>query len=355
MFSYQFPAIKGIQAKDNYYICMVPMKLLPKIFDNTSEYVPPVYRAQRMLNVKRIPEIKNYILDNRDTYVFSALSASIDGDFKFVPTNGDSIGILEIELDANFLIIDGQHRKAAIIQALEEDETLKDETISIVFFEDKGLVRSQQMFTDLNKHAVTTTRSINTLFESRDPDAMLAKKMVASIDFFKQYTDLESDNLGDNSPNLFTLSMFLDAINLIAGSINIKDNHDLEDFVIEYWKELEKNINPWQEFKNKDITKKILRKHYIVVYGVTILAFGKLGNWFYTYNRNNFKDTLLKLSQIDWRRSNIQDWQNRAVKQNGKINRSNETINLTYIRIKKLLGIKLSQEEKTKDKLASRR
>lgn len=48
-------------------------------------------------------------------------------------------------MDAHFLINDGQHRKSAIIAALKEDKSLENETISIVFYADKGLRRSQQI------------------------------------------------------------------------------------------------------------------------------------------------------------------------------------------------------------------
>ncbi len=73
--------------------------------------------------------------------------------------NNKNLGVLEIDMDSSFLINDGQHRKAAIDAAIEEDPTLKEETISIVLYRDKGLERSQQMFTDLNKHAVTTSNN----------------------------------------------------------------------------------------------------------------------------------------------------------------------------------------------------
>jgi DNA sulfur modification protein DndB len=78
-FAYQFPAVRGVQAGREYYISMVPLKLLSKLFPSDDEIVAPEYRAQRKINEARIPEIKKYILENRDNYVFSALSASIDG------------------------------------------------------------------------------------------------------------------------------------------------------------------------------------------------------------------------------------------------------------------------------------
>ena len=105
-----------MQAKREYYIAMVPLKLLLKLFcTEDSEYVQPEFRAQRKINEARIPEIKQYIINNRDSYVFSAISASIDGEFVFkeVPNLKD-VGFLEVDMNAVFLINDGQHRRAAI-------------------------------------------------------------------------------------------------------------------------------------------------------------------------------------------------------------------------------------------------
>ena len=202
-FSYNFPAVKGIQAGREYFISMVPLKLLARLFPAEEEIVLPEYRAQRRINEIRIPEIKQYILENRESYVFSALSASIDGEFRFIPSVHDDIGVLEVDMEAVFLINDGQHRKAAIEAALQEDRSLENETISIVFFRDDGLARSQQMFTDLNKHAVKTSNSLATLYDTRDEIAVATKNVIDAIPFFARYTDKERDVLGKNSSSLF--------------------------------------------------------------------------------------------------------------------------------------------------------
>ena len=108
---YQFPAVKGTQAGKEYYIAMIPLGLLSKLFPNEEDIVQPEFRAQRRINEARIPEIKKYILDNRKNYVFSALSASIDGEFSFKSSNAGDVGYLEIDMNSTFLINDGQHRK----------------------------------------------------------------------------------------------------------------------------------------------------------------------------------------------------------------------------------------------------
>ena len=78
------------------------------VYGKCDEIILPEFRAQRRINEVRIPEIKRYILENRNTYVFSALSASIDGKFVFVSHDGTDVGILEIDMESIFLINDGQ-------------------------------------------------------------------------------------------------------------------------------------------------------------------------------------------------------------------------------------------------------
>lgn len=348
MFTYRFPAVAGVQAGTEYYICMVPLGLLNKIFSSDLNDVAPEYRAQRRLNEARIPEIRDYILGNRDSYVFSALAASVDGDMRFVSDTNSNIGVLEIGLDANFLINDGQHRKAAIQAALNEDESLSEETIAIVLFKDRGLQRSQQMFTDLNKHAVITSKSLNTLYESKDEIAIISKRAVNEIPFFRKYTDKEKDNLGKFSSNIFTLINIYSANKRIlsnAGNITV----DHYEFIYSFWSTVAKHIREWNEMDRGELSKKDLRENYIVTQGVTLLALGRLGRYFLENPTIDMNEYLSKLSQIDWRRNNTENWLGRAIKHDGKINRNERGILLTYIQIKRLLGLPISDDELQKE------
>ena len=89
--------MRGIQANSEYFVCMIPLGVLSKIFIEDSSDVLPEFRAQRKLNEQRIPEIRDYIINNRDSYVFSALAASVDGEVAFFPTKeSGNIGELEM-------------------------------------------------------------------------------------------------------------------------------------------------------------------------------------------------------------------------------------------------------------------
>lgn len=348
MFSYRFPAVKGTQAGDDYYICMIPLGLLAKIFSTDYSDVSPEFRAQRKLNEARIPEIRDYILKNRNSYVFSALAASVDGDMNFISLGDTNIGTLEISLDAVFLINDGQHRKAAIQAALNEDESLAQETISVVLFRDKGLQRSQQMFTDLNKHAVITSKSLNTLYESKDEIAIISKRVVDEISFFRKYTDKEKDNLGKFSSNIFTLNTFYNANKRILCCSKKSFDYNYS-FVHSFWSAVSENMREWGEMERGELSKKDLREKYIVTQGVTLLALGRLGQFLFEHPEVEMMSSLQKLFSIDWLRNNTSCWLGRAVKPNGQINRNEQGIFLTYIQIKRLLGIPITADELEKE------
>jgi len=344
-FSYQFPAVKGLQAGREYYIAMVPLKLLSRLFP-MDEDVLPEHRAQRRINEMRIPEIKDYILTNRDNYVFSALSASIDGECRFKEVNAMGVGMLEVDLDAIFLINDGQHRKAAIEAAMQEDASLGNETISIVFFQDEGLLRSQQMFTDLNKHAVKTSNSLATLYDGRDEIAVATKTIINEIPFFKRYTDKERDILGKNSSHLFTLNMIYKANKKIMHGESC--NQDDLAFLLSYWSTVASNIVEWKEVYNRSLTKKSLRENYIISLAITLTALGKLGRYFYDNKELDLEVHLQKLQSIDWLRSNP-EWVGRTIRENGKVLNSEEAIGLTCSLIKQKIGLPLSKEEQQKE------
>ena len=344
---YRFPVVKGLQAGREYFIGMVPLKMILRLFPNDEEYVPPEYRAQRKLNTSRIPEISKYILQNRHDYVFSALAASIDGKFKFIPADLISdLGVLEVSMDARFQINDGQHRKAAIIEALNEDETLGDETISVVFFEDKGLTRSQQIFTDLNKHAVKTSNSISELYDSRDDLAVVTRKVVSSVKFINAFTDKEKDNLGKFSSNLFTLNMFYNANKKIVQRVDV--DTECERFLIEFWSCVSENIVQWKELLKKEISKVDLRENYIITQAVVIQALGRVGNYFFMHQKSNMHAMLKQLQNIDWKRSSPQ-WHLRTIRANGRMISSETAVVLTANVIKQSLGIDLDEDEEMRE------
>jgi DNA sulfur modification protein DndB len=202
------------------------------------------------------------------------------------------------------------------------------------------------MFTDLNKHAVKTSNSLSTLYDSRDAVAVATKEVIAAVPFFKRFTDKERDILGKNSSNLFTLNMIYKANLKIVNNGNCDD--DAVEFLVEYWKSVAENITEWQEVMNRTLTKKDLRENYIITLAITLTALGKLGRYFYDNPKANMVVSLKKLQKIDWSRSN-EGWLGRMIREDGKVMNSEEAITLTCAKIKQLIGVPLSKDELAKE------
>jgi len=349
-FNHSFPAIRGIQAEREYYIAMCPIKLVPRMFLFDEEELPPELRAQRTLNRSRIPEISRYVIDYPKDYVFSAITASIDGKVQFIPyrDNGkeNKMGTLIFPMTANILINDGQHRRAAIEEALKVRPEVGAETIPVVFFIDAGLKRSQQMFADLNKHAVRPTKSLGILYDTRDPFSRLALHLSDSVPLFKGFTEFEKTTISNRSIKMFTLSSIYQAtIELVGKKSKDKNVSDLEkERAIEYWTEVTKIVPEWELLIQNKVSSHELRRDYIHAHGIALHSLGIVGNALIAQYPKNWKKQLLKLKNIDWSKSNTKLWEGRAMI-GGKINKSRINLLLTSNVLKNELGLKLTPEE----------
>jgi DNA sulfur modification protein DndB len=349
---YSFPAIRGIQANREYYSAMVKLKLIPTIFRFNESEIPAQIRSQRVLNKARIPEIANYIINNPQDYVFSSITASIsDASVKFVSAPGSKVGKLVIPMEAKILINDGQHRRAAIEVALEECPKLANETISVVFFIDKGLKKSQQMFSDLNRHAVRPTKSISILYDSRDAFSESIRNMAFSLPIFKDFTEIEKTSISNRSKKMFTLSIIYQGTAALLGK-NTKSKKitpEEETLANAYWSEVANNIPDWQLLIRKEVSSYSLRNNYIHAHGIALHALGIAGHDLIELYPDTWKEKLHILNEIDWARSNEKVWEGRAMV-NGRISKNQMNVALTVNYLKLKMGIPLSSSEEKNEK-----
>jgi len=346
---HQFAAIRGIQAEREYYVVMCSLRLIPKLFLFNEEELPTELRAQRTLNKARIPDIACYLLDYSDNYIFSAITASVDANVEFQP-EGDkghrrNIGTILIPMDARFVINDGQHRRAAIEHALKENPELGDDSIAVVLFIDAGLKRSQQMFADLNKHAVRPTKSLSVLYDHRDPWAILAVELASNVPIFIDRTETEKTTISNRSINLFTLHAIYQATKSLLSTSSddiVKDSS--RTFALNYWSRLGEIIPEWQSIIQHKVSAATLRKQYVHSHGVIIQALGEAGAELIRVYPDNWQEHLSKLSKVDWRRANTELWEGRAM-QHGRMSKARNNVRLTVNIIKQILDLPLSEKD----------
>jgi len=348
-FSYVFPAIRGIQAGREFYVSMCPLRLLPRLFTFDEEELVPELRAQRTLNKARIPDIARYIVNNRDCYTFSAITVSIDGAIKFDSMGTDDLasfrmGTLTVSMDAKFIVNDGQHRRAAIVQALETMPELGEETIAVVFFFDRGLERCQQMFADLNRYAVKPSASLGILYDHRSATAALARHLSLTSSVFKNMIETESSSLSPRSRKLFTLS----AIHFATMELLIEK--EVEDFAssskkcLEFWEFVGEQIPEWTYVRDSMMTSGEVRRDFIHSHAIVLQALGRAGRSLYQLSTVERTKRIKCLRNVDWARSNVATWEGRAMI-GGAMAKSGQNITLTCNEIKRVLGLELTPDE----------
>lgn len=341
-----FPVIRGLQAKREYYVAMWSLRMLRQISIFDEDELTPELRAQRTLNKARIPEIANYIIDNPSDYVFSALTVSIDSEVVFEPLHGqDKLGLLRVPMDARFIINDGQHRRAAIIEALEQRPELGHETIALVFFLDIGLERCQQMFADLNRHGIRPSRSLGLLYDHRNDKARLAKLVIMKSEVFKDLVDMEKSSLAKRSRKLFTLSAFYNACADLINGLATGDLTDDANRVRIYWEAIAEQFPAWRQVLDGRLPASEIREGFIHSHGIALQALGHAGNSLLKTHPGDWKKRLGELKTIDWSRRNAKIWEGRALI-GGKVSKVTNNVILTTNVIKKALGLPLDDAQK---------
>lgn len=343
--TFNFPVIRGIQAGREYYVAMWSLRLMRQVSIFNEDELSPELRAQRTLNKARIPEMSGYVIDNPHDYVFSALTVSIDSNVEFDPLPGqDKLGMLKVPMEAKFIINDGQHRRQAMIEALEQRPELAHETIAVVFFLDIGLERCQQMFADLNRHAIRPSRSLGLLYDHRSDKAKLAKLVILKSEFFREIVDMEKSSLAKRSRKLFTLSAFFNACADLVEGLATGDLNKDADLARRFWEATALQFPAWEQVRLGRMPASELREGFIHSHGIALQALGKAGNALIKEHPQNWESKLAALSKIDWSRGNAKVWEGRALI-GGKVSKVTTNVTLTTNVIKKALALPLDPEE----------
>lgn len=349
-FVHAFPAARGVQAGRTFYIAMCPLRIVPRIFVFDEEEVPPELRAQRSLNRARIPEIAKYLLSNSESYVMSALTASVDAKVTFIPSaeHGPlaSLGIINIPMESKILINDGQHRRAAIEEAVKGNPLLGHDNVPVLFFVDEGLVRSQQMFADLNKHAVRPSTSLGTLYDHRDETARLARTLATTCNTFIGLTEMEKSSISNRSTKLFALASIKSASRAL---LNLGKNSvvsvEQENRACAFWEEVGEHIPDWEKLRTGLVTAAVLRDQTVHAHSVALQAIGRLGAQLFSAYPTEWQKKLSGLRRVDWSRSNSKLWEGRALVQ-GRLSKATISVLATSAVLKQHTGISLTQSEK---------
>jgi DNA sulfur modification protein DndB len=332
-----------------YYSCLMKLKAVPKMFTfrDWAEFTPED-REQRILNVKRVPEIAKYIVDNEEGYLFASITASYKCPVTFKPMpDAENIGTLEMEFEeANFVINDGQHRCAGISSAIKQNPALGEESISVLLFPYENRSRVQQMFSDLNRNVAKTSKSLDILFDKRDEMANVTLDVCERVHVFKDMVDKDAISLPVRSRKLFSLAAMYDANEELL-KFQKDDEHSSRNALVstacEYWTAVSKAIPDWGKVKADELRAMELRQESISAHAVVLRALGAVGAELMKDDPTGWKGRLLELTNVDWSKKNA-EWENVCIIANSVV--SNRQARLaTKAYLKQRLELTLNEAE----------
>ena len=265
--------------------------------------------VQRIRDPNKVDEIIEYMKRNRDSWIFSSVTASCDTEIIYEPIDKDPrVGIIHIRKGSILLINDGQHRADAIgkiwngrlLEKYMDD--FGDQSISVVLYEGQSLRRMQQMFIDLQKGTLVNKSLLSELSDSIDNK--LVREVRDAIPFFSNYVVKDQTSVAKGSRKLFTQKSFYDANRYIFGAKLDKNNYEkIKKFLIEYWSTLVNCIDGWDQFsESSGLDTDSFRHENLSHLSVTMHALGMIGNRI--FHNNLSLSRLARLKNLDFSRSN---------------------------------------------------
>ena len=163
------------------------------------------------------------------------------------------------------------------------------------------------MFSDLNRFARKTSKSLDVLYDHRDQLSVLTMEVSEEVAVFRGMVDKERLTLSVRSPKLCTLSMLYDANKeLFDGAIEgnrLRNYDNALQTATNYWTRMAEVIPDWGMVKNGQLQATQLRQEKISCHSVVMRALGGLGRVLMAKHPNDWSNRLNALKEVDWRKA----------------------------------------------------
>ncbi len=170
------PVLRGSMGGREYYIGkMTFQELASKVqfFSDLDTTRDLDALLQRQLSV-RSAEMKMYLLRQSERFYGAIIVAAWGGRPEYMPVKMEDhpllddnfeFGLLKFDGRQEYFALDGQHRLKSIKDAIEEDNTLRHEEVSVIIVThertEEGNIKTRRLFHTLNRYARPTTTGEN--------------------------------------------------------------------------------------------------------------------------------------------------------------------------------------------------
>ena len=340
-FDIQLPAIRGIQGNRRFYSVNMPVRLVGRLLALTEGELPPEERAQRKLDTRRASKIADYLCENPNSYVLPALTLLLkEADipeqspskmFTAAADDGQlaNVGVLNIPMDSEILVADGQHRRHALEEAVKREDYFSHHTISVTIYPYEGLQSAQKIFHAINATPKKISGALLDTYNHDDPWALIARK-VAELELFRDIIEKEKSGIGKTSDKLFTLTQLKNACKgVFNGTLPTDPETDEPSVVIAFevlsdlWESAAPNLLLWHadpvEFQS-------IRETDVIASSVVLEGLSKAISLTMDLDKEKKQIVFSRLKEIDWSRD---AWEGICVRE-GKLVKARKNINRVY-------------------------
>lgn len=208
-------AIRGRQGDRQMFLLLVTNNVLLRNFAAEAEVSDGAERVQRTMDRRHYHDIVTYLTENLGDYVLGAMTYATDmvDDDCFVPVApGSNIGTLILPMNAKLRCLDGQHRRAAIADAVAADDEFGDDFSAVVLYVEDDYAKRRQMFSDMNATPKVVSKALNITFDSRDPYARAAQRLADEHPMLKDMVELQKARINAGDPKMFSLAGVYDGL-----------------------------------------------------------------------------------------------------------------------------------------------
>lgn len=345
-------AIRARMGRIDYYITTASLGEVARIvsYKENPKNWPVELRKQRPLNMTRVrKEMVPYLLENPDHF-YNALvlehvrPGSTNHDIRFIADpDQPNTGWVELEGSETLEALDGQHRLKSIELAVTEMPDLAGETIALVVVPHQAMEVSQQLFSDLNRQAKTTPKSLNVVFEHREETALLAKDLAKRSRLLADKVNMAGSGLSERSPYIVTISTVYEAVKIMKPVLAGGDYEAKVGELVEYWDVALGALPGMADVVSGKIHPGQLRSKYVYCTGVGFEALAETIKAAREAFPGKWRDILtIGLARIKWELSDSQ-WEGVALFA-GRIAIARAARRRTATLIKYLLGLPVEPE-----------
>ena len=362
------PALKGHLGGVDFYLIILTLGEVPRYIIGTDPNLPPDLRENRKASPARFSEIASYIINNPDDYRFSALTCTYGKNgttepIKWEPADpnapagmpGWMLGMLTLNQQDPLIIVDGQHRLGAIREATEKDPDLRDDSIAIVLFPYISLEANQQLFSDLNRTAKKTSKSLDVFFDRRDIVNRVVQRIVEEVSVFKGRVDKENISVAKSPTKVFTLAGIYQASEpmikaapvqgLVQDDLSQENQNEDKyvDFLVDAWEFIAQQFPEWGKVAGAEMNILQERPRYLHWHSGVVSSIGEFVGIAMKQRGIDWKDAaktaLTHPDNANWRRDTPQ-WQGLVLAGTQVLPRSAVRIQLiAYLKLKGNLSL----------------